>query len=151
MLQERQPLEFTQTNVVNLGRQGKLPNAAERASWHHTVQIQYSETTFTVSWQRVRCAKTSLYENVCVSWTSWPQDLLFGDKKLKLSTKEEITVPNVVRTVIPERIIQQYNMFYSESGFTPVARSTLYAILNGDSASVRISLHGLDYVTVQTT
>jgi len=94
---------------------------------------------------------TPLYESVCVGWTTWPQDLLFGSKKLKLSNKEEITVPNVVRTLIPQRIIQQYNMFYSESGFTPVARSTLYAILNGDSASVRISLHGLDCFTVQTT
>ena len=29
------------------------------------------------------------------------QDLPFGEKTLKLSTKEEIAVPNVIRTLIP--------------------------------------------------
>ena len=70
----------------------------------------------------------------------------FGEKTLKLSTKEEIVVPNVVTTVIPERIIQQYNLFCSESGFAPMGHSTLHAILNVCSASVRNSLQGLEDV-----
>jgi hypothetical protein len=73
------------------------------------------------------------------------QDLPFGQRKLKLSSKEEISVPNVVRTIIPERIIQQYQMFCSEIGFAPLGRSTLHRILNVCSASVRKSLQGLDY------
>ena len=75
------------------------------------------------------------------------QDLPFGEKML--STKEEIVMPNVVRTLIPERIIQQYNLFCSESGFALRGRSTLHAVLNVCSASVRNSLRGLDYFTVQ--
>ncbi|CAH3162323.1 unnamed protein product [Pocillopora meandrina] len=77
------------------------------------------------------------------------QDLPFGEKTLKLSTKEEIAVPNVIRTLIPERIVQQYNAFCCESGFVPMTRSTLIAILNVCSASTRNSLQGLDYFTAQ--
>lgn len=75
------------------------------------------------------------------------QDLPFGERTLKLSSKEEITVPNVVRSLIPERIVQQYKQFCSEVHFVPMARSTLLRILNACSASVRSSLQGLDYFT----
>lgn len=75
------------------------------------------------------------------------QDLPFGERTLKLSSKEEITVPNVVRSLIPERIVQQYKQFCSEVHFVPMARSTLLIILNACSASVRSSLQGLDYFT----
>lgn len=77
------------------------------------------------------------------------QDLPFGERTLKLSSKEKITVPNVVRNVIPERVIQQYNLFCSETDFAPMGRSTLHRILNACSASVRNSLQGLDYFTAQ--
>ena len=77
------------------------------------------------------------------------QFLPFGEKTLKLYTKEEIAVPNVIRTLIPERIVQQYNAFYRESGFVPMARSILLAILNVCSASTRNSLQALDYFTAQ--
>ena len=36
------------------------------------------------------------------------QDVPFGEKIIKLSTGEEITTPYVIRTMIPERIVQQY-------------------------------------------
>ena len=77
------------------------------------------------------------------------QDLPFGERTLKLSSKEKIIVPIVVRTVIPERIVQQYNLFCSDAGFVPMERSTLLRILNVCSASVRNSLQGLDYFTAQ--
>ena len=34
------------------------------------------------------------------------QDVPFGEKLLKLSTGEIIKTPNVIRTMIPERIVQ---------------------------------------------
>ena len=77
------------------------------------------------------------------------QDLPFGERTPKLSSKEKIVVPNVVRTVIPVRIVQQYNRFCSEVGFVPTRRSTLLRILNVCSASVRNSLQRLDYFTAQ--
>lgn len=73
------------------------------------------------------------------------QDLPFGTRTLTLSNKEEITVPNVVRTIIPERIIRQYEIFCKETGFVPMGRSTLHRILSTCPASVRKSLQGLDY------
>ena len=36
------------------------------------------------------------------------QDLPFGEKHLQLSSVKVITVPNIIRTVIPERIVTQY-------------------------------------------
>ena len=55
----------------------------------------------------------------------------------------------MVRKVIPERVIQQYNLFCTETGFAPMGRSTLHKILDVCSASVRNSLQGLDYFIVQ--
>ncbi len=39
------------------------------------------------------------------------QDLLFGGKTIILSNKEVLEVPNVVRNMIPERIVKQYNTY----------------------------------------
>ena len=75
------------------------------------------------------------------------QDLPFGQKSIKLSTKEVITVPNVIRMMVPESIVKQYLAYSSESGFTTLSRSTLLRILNVCSASVRKSLQGLDYIS----
>ena len=75
------------------------------------------------------------------------QDLPFGEKSIKLSTKEVITVPNVIRMIIPESIVKQYMTYSQECGFTPLSRRTLLRILTVCSASVRKSLQGLDYVS----
>jgi len=75
------------------------------------------------------------------------QDLPFGEKTIKLSSKEVITVPNVVRLMIPEYIATQYQAYAEECGFTPLSRSTLLRILSVCSASTRKSLQGLDYIS----
>ncbi|KAL9968537.1 hypothetical protein ACROYT_G020644 [Oculina patagonica] len=75
------------------------------------------------------------------------QDLPFGQKNLTLSSGEVIAVPNVIRTMIPERIAQQYQEYCKESGITCLSRSSLLRILDVCSASVRKSLQGLDYIT----
>lgn len=75
------------------------------------------------------------------------QDLPFGEKKLTLSSKEVITVPNVIRSIVPERIVKQYQQYCSETNFIPLSRSSLLRILEVCAASVRKSLQGLDYIT----
>ena len=75
------------------------------------------------------------------------QDLPFGEKTLKLSSNTEIRIPNVVRTMIPEQIVQQYQSYCHETGFVPMSRSTLCRILKVCSASV--PLQGLDYVSAE--
>lgn len=73
------------------------------------------------------------------------QDLPFGKKNLKLSTGEIIEVPNVIRTMIPQRIAQQYQQYCEESDFTPFSQRTMLRVLSECRASVRKSLQGLDY------
>lgn len=75
------------------------------------------------------------------------QDMPFGEKTLKLSTGQIINVPNVIRTMIPQRIAKQYIQYCSESGFVPFSERTMLRILSECSASVRKSLQGLDYIT----
>ena len=79
------------------------------------------------------------------------QDLPFGEKTLKLSTGQVINVPNVIRTMIPQRIARQYVQYCSESGFVPFSERTMLRILSECSASVRKSLQGLDYIAAEGT
>ena len=74
------------------------------------------------------------------------QDLPFGEKKLTLSTGCCIAVPNVIRTLIPQRIIQQYRQYCLETNFTPFSETTMSRDLSECIASVRKSLQGLDYL-----
>lgn len=78
------------------------------------------------------------------------QDMPFGERVLKLSTGEKLRVPNVIRVMIPERIITQYEQYCIETGFTPIRRSTLRTIIKECSASIRKCLQGLDYYAVQS-
>lgn len=75
------------------------------------------------------------------------QDLPFGERRITLSTKETVKVPNVIRMLIPERIVKQYTTYCQESQFKPLSRATLLRILNVCAASVRTSLQGIDYVS----
>jgi len=72
------------------------------------------------------------------------QDVPCGEKLLKLSTGETIRIPNVIRTMVPERIVQQYQQYCCETNFKSMSKSTLHRILAVCSASVRKSLQGLD-------
>ena len=73
------------------------------------------------------------------------QELPFGEKHLQLSSGEIITIPNVIRTMIPERIVTQYTEYCAKYNFKPMSRRTMLRILTECSASVRKSLQGLDY------
>ena len=77
------------------------------------------------------------------------QDVAYGTRKLKLDSGEQIMIPNSIRTVIPSRIVKQYLVFCSESGFKPVGERTLFRILEVCQASQQKSLQGLDYVSTE--
>lgn len=79
------------------------------------------------------------------------QDVPFGEKLLKLSTGEVIKTPNVIRIMIPERMIQQYQQYCSETGYEPMSKRTLHRVLQECAASVRKSLQGLDNFSAQGT
>ena len=67
-------------------------------------------------------------------------------KKVKLSNGEILDVPNVIRLLIPTRLVNQYFQYCQETGFTnPLPRSTLMKILSEScSASVRRCMQGLN-------
>ena len=75
------------------------------------------------------------------------QDLPFGERTITLANKDTMKIPNVIRTVIPERIVKQYHVYCEESGFKALSRTTLLCILKVCAASTRKSLQGLDYVS----
>ena len=64
------------------------------------------------------------------------QDLPFGQRLIRLSTKEVVIVPNVIRMMIPESIVKQYLGYAEELNFDPLSRRTLLNILSVCSASV---------------
>ena len=71
------------------------------------------------------------------------QDVPFGEKLLKLSTGEIIKTPNVIRTMIPERIVQQYQQYCCETNFEPMSKRTLQRVWAVCSSSVRKSLFSI--------
>ncbi|XP_078696170.1 uncharacterized protein LOC144924634 [Branchiostoma floridae x Branchiostoma belcheri] len=75
------------------------------------------------------------------------QDMPFGERTLKMTNGQEVKMPNVIRLMIPSRIIAQYNQYCMESGFVPMGERSLSRILSTCAASARKSLQGLDYFT----
>lgn len=73
--------------------------------------------------------------------------LQFGEESIMLGNKNMIKIPNVIRTIIPEKAVKQYHAYCADSGFKPLSRSTLLRILTVCPASTCKSLQGLDYVT----
>ena len=79
------------------------------------------------------------------------QDLPFGQKHLKLRSGELIEVPNVIRLMIPQGMVQQYKQYCMETNFKPFSKSTMLRVLSECSTSVRKSLQGLDNFAAEGT
>ncbi|CAC5418193.1 unnamed protein product [Mytilus coruscus] len=77
------------------------------------------------------------------------KDLPFGERKLKLSTGEIISTPNVIRAIAPTSIIRQYKQFCEDEEIRPLGTSTMCNILEECAASVRHSVEGLDYYVAE--
>ena len=74
------------------------------------------------------------------------QDLPFGQKHLKLSSGDLIEVPNVIRLMIPQRVVQQYKQYCMETNFKPFSESTMRRVLSECSASVRVLARLMTYL-----
>ena len=75
------------------------------------------------------------------------QDLPFGQRYLPLANGQVLECPNVIRSMIPQRIVTQYTQFCKEDGTKPLSPSTALRILSVCTATVRKSLQGLDYIS----
>ena len=82
-----------------------------------------------------------------ISRPDYLQDVSYGTKKLHLESGETITIPAAIRTLIPSRIIQQYENYCAATDFQPLSKSTLHKIVSACAASQLKSLEGLDYIT----
>ena len=66
-----------------------------------------------------------------------------GEKRVKLTSGKEIKVANI-RTMIPQRVAEQYTSFCNKTEFVPFSKRTMLRVLSECSASVRKPLQGLD-------
>ncbi|KAL9967819.1 hypothetical protein ACROYT_G026116 [Oculina patagonica] len=74
------------------------------------------------------------------------QDIPFGQRYLRLSSGKILETPNVIRTMIPSRLVKQYQTYCVETDFTPFSPATMLRVLSACAATTRKSLQGLDYV-----
>ena len=74
------------------------------------------------------------------------QDLPFGQRYMHLSSGEVLETPNVIRMMIPQRILLQYQELCKESGFQPFSRNTALRILSACGSTIRKSLQGLECI-----
>ena len=80
------------------------------------------------------------------------QDLPFGTRKLRLTSGEEINIPNVIRLLIPSRLVDQYLHFCHETVFKPLGKSTLLKVIaESCGSSVRKCMQGLDNYLAEGT
>ncbi|CAH3046708.1 unnamed protein product, partial [Porites lobata] len=86
-----------------------------------------------------------------ISRPEFVQDVAFGTKTLKLDSGEKIVIPAFIRTVIPSRIIRQYLDYCKEQEFEPASQRSVYRMIEVCSASMQISLQGLDNTTAEGT
>ena len=75
-------------------------------------------------------------------------DMPFSERMIKLSSKQQIAVPDVIHNIISSGIVAQYLAYCEEvgwtNGFKPLVSSSLFAILSRCGASTRKTLFGLD-------
>ncbi|CAC5391746.1 unnamed protein product [Mytilus coruscus] len=77
------------------------------------------------------------------------KDLPFGMKTMKLTSGEIVNVPNLIRSLAPSSLVNQYIKFCDSENVGHLGRSTMYKILNDCAASVRKCVEGLDYYVAE--
>jgi len=74
------------------------------------------------------------------------QDVAFGTKTLKLDSGDSIIIPAVVRTMIPSRIIGQYQSYCTQNSFEPAGQRSLYRMIGVCAASLQTGTDAVDNV-----
>ena len=113
---------------------------------HHALQYGRGAEVSMVKSPRLRIELTQL--DHFLDYITSPhvtQDLPFGQRHLRLSSGQVLETPNVIRTMIPSRLLRQYQAYCEETEFKPFGAATMLRILSACSATVRKSLQGLDY------
>ena len=82
----------------------------------------------------------------CITSPHVIQDVPFGQRYLRLSSCKILETPSVIRTIIPNKLLKQYQAYCEETEFTPFSPATMLRVLSACAASVRTSVQGLDYI-----
>lgn len=126
-----------------------IPDITEyrmKAARSHVLQYGRGTTVPISKSPRLKIDKTQLDHFLSFVTSSHViQDLPFGQRYLRLTDGRVLETPNVIRSMIPQRIIQQYTQFCKEQGVKPLSPSTISRILTACGATTRKSLQGLDY------
>ena len=77
--------------------------------------------------------------------------MAFGARKLRLSSGEKITMPNVIWKVTRSTMVRQYLQFCEEEQFEALSHATLFRILKVREASQQKSLSGLDNAATEVS
>jgi hypothetical protein len=116
-----------------------------RKARQHAKEHGAGFTVSKVSSHRIRLPEALLSHFIdFVNRPYFHQDVAFGTRKLKLDDGDEITMPNVIRTVTRSTMVSQYLHFCGEQGVKPLSRATLFRILSVREASQQKSLSGVD-------
>ncbi|XP_051796513.1 uncharacterized protein LOC127531379 [Acanthochromis polyacanthus] len=73
----------------------------------------------------------------------------YGDRELRLSTGQVLTIPNMLRTVHTSHLVENYQTYCFETKFECLPRATLFRILQDCQASYSTSLQGLDNISAR--
>ena len=73
----------------------------------------------------------------------------YGTKSLKLDNGETLLVPAAIRTLIPSRIVRQYQSYFESVEFEPYSERTHFRLLEACSSSKQVFLQGLDYIATE--
>ena len=126
-----------------------IPDITEyriKTARQHTVQQGRGVPLPAARSPRMRVDESQLDHFLCfITSPQVVQDLPFGQRYLYLTNGKILETPNIIRSMIPQRITDQYRQFCSETNFTPFSTLTMLRILSSCTATVRKSLHGLDY------
>ena len=82
-------------------------HAAKEGPGHQVVPTPIKRT-------RLDPVKTSHFVNF-IARPNFLQDVVYGTKEKSLTREKKITIPNVIRTMVSSRIIEQYISFCQET------------------------------------
>lgn len=123
----------------------RIDQARQHASDVGKGQLVHEEPVFRT---RISSAQVQHF----VDFISRPElvhDVAFGTKTLKLDSGDSIVIPAVVRTMIPSRIIDQYQSYCEQESFVRAGKRSLYRMIEVCAASQQKSLAGLDNTTAE--
>ena len=108
----------------------KLTEWQIRRAWAHARECGPGSLVETSPSHRIRLPPAKLDHFLdFVNRPYFYQDVAFGARKLRLSSGEKITMPNVIRKVTRSTMVRQYLQFCEEEQFEALSHATLFRIL----------------------